>query len=140
MMSIYEQLTSGIPAEEIAAAFTKQLNDAIDKVAAEQEAAEIAARENEKAVAADALAKELIDFVQEFYPETYTAELRANVTGEVLIQMFDETANEIVKMNEILSSLEGIAESLGIPKEKVNKKEKPAFDPIRSFLQANGLA
>ena len=67
--SLYEQLKSGTSAEDIAAAFTAELNKAEERVRVEREAE--AAKQAEKATKVDdavALLCAIVDFVSRYYP------------------------------------------------------------------------
>ena len=143
---IFTALQNGEDPEAIANSFTDALNAAIkQKAEADAKAAEEAkvkqkaenARQ-EKLDFAASLIEDIMDFLEEFYPDIYDEDMRNAATShpEVLVDAFDNAEAEVKRMKPLFDELERLAKALDDDKDL---KPTPARNPIEDFLKMNGL-
>lgn len=145
MFNIYDLMKSGMSAEEIAAEFTQNLNDAETRIEAErieearrkEEAkrvdAEMAAARNAKREDFAALARLFFETIGKHYP---------NIAGEA-IELTEEECLALADMVILAIDLEAMRMSLVFkPVSPVDKNEpikKPETDPFAAFFKQFGL-
>ena len=145
---IFTALQNG---EAIANSFTDALNAAIkQKAEADAKAAEEAKAKQkaenarqEKLDFAASIIEDIMDFLEEFYPDVYDEDIREAATShpELLVNAFDQAEAEIKHMKPLFDELERLTKAL----EDSDKDLKPTPRPVRSanpiedFLKMNGL-
>lgn len=148
---ILAALQNGEDPQVLAQGFADALNAAIkekseaDRKAAEAEAAQEAAKlvQAEKIEIAAGILNDVMDFMEEYYPEVYDAEMR-KVSAKDLIDAFDQARDEIVKMQPVLNDLDKLLKQIEAahPEAKETKnvnKKMSSDDSIKAFLRSNGL-
>ena len=148
---IFTALQNGEDPEAIANSFTDALNAAIkQKADADAKAAEEAKAKQkaenarqEKLDFAASIIEDIMDFLEEFYPDVYDEDMREAATShpELLVNAFDQAETEIKHMKPLFDELERLTKAL----EDSDKDMKPTPRPVRStnpiedFLKINGL-
>lgn len=148
---IFTALQNGEDPEVIANSFTDALNAAIkQKAEADAKAAEAAKAKQkaenarqEKLDFAASIIEDIMDFLEEFYPDIYDEDMREAATShpELLVDAFDHAEAEIKHMKPLFDELERLTKAL----EDSDKDLKPtpipthARNPIEDFLKMNGL-
>lgn len=100
MYNIYDALKSGQTADEIAKAFTDELNAAIQKQSAEEEAAKaMATRKTDRA---DEIAAQINDFMNDYYPGLMKD---ATIEGEDVITMLESLVELDNKLGKLAQTL-----------------------------------
>ena len=143
---IFTALQNGEDPEAIANSFTDALNAAIkQKAEADAKAAEAAKAKQkaenarqEKLDFAASLIEDIMDFLEEFYPDVYDEDMREAATShpEVLVDAFDHAEAEVKRMKPLFDELERLAKALD---EDKDLKPTPTRNPIEDFLKMNGL-
>ena len=143
---IFTALQNGEDPEVIANSFTDALNAAIKQKAEADEAAKAKQKaENarqEKLDFAAGIIEDIMDFLEEFYPDVYDEDMREAATShpELLVNAFDQAEAEIKRMKPLFDELERLSKALD---EDKNMKPTPipthARNPIEDFLKMNGL-
>lgn len=148
---IFTALQNGEDPEAIANSFTDALNAAIkQKAEADAKAAEAAKAKQkaenarqEKLDFAAGIIEDIMDFLEEFYPDIYDEDMREAATShpEMLVDAFDHAEAEIKRMKPLFDELERLTKAL----EDSDKDLKPTpipthvRNPIEDFLKMNGL-
>ena len=148
---IFTALQNGEDPEAIANSFTDALNAAIkQKAEADAKAAEAAKAKQkaenarqEKLDFAASIIEDIMDFLEEFYPDVYDEDMREAATShpELLVNAFDQAEAEVKRMKPLFDELERLTKAL----EDSDKNVKPtpipthARNPIEDFLKMNGL-
>ena len=143
---IFTALQNGEDPEAIANSFTDALNAAIKQKAeadAELKAKKAENVRQEKLDFAASLIEDIMDFLEEFYPDVYDEDMREAATShpELLVNAFDQAEAEIKHMKPLFDELERLTKAL----EDSDKDLKPtsipthARNPIEDFLKMNGL-
>ena len=134
---ILARLQNGENADAIAQEFADALNSAIQKRNEEK-----ADRKAEKVETLICILDDIIDFVEEFYPELIVDE-DIEVTPEDverIIEVLDVYAPKFKEMNAALANLEA---STSKPSHALKKELPVSFkidtDPINNFLKQHGL-
>ena len=143
---IFTALQNGEDPEVIANSFTDALNAAIkQKAEADAKAAEEAKAKQkaenarqEKLDFAASIIEDIMDFLEEFYPDVYDEDMREAATShpEVLVDAFDHAEAEVKRMKPLFDELERLAKALD---EDKDLKPTPVRNPIEDFLKMNGL-
>ena len=143
---IFTALQNGEDPEVIANSFTDALNAAIkQKAEADAKAAEAAKAKQkaenarqEKLDFAAGIIEDIMDFLEEFYPDVYDEDMREAATShpELLVNAFDQAEAEVKRMKPLFDELERLAKALD---EDKDLKPTPARNPIEDFLKMNGL-
>ena len=97
----------------------------------------------EKLDFAAGIIEDIMDFLEEFYPDVYDEDMREAATShpELLVNAFDQAEAEIKHMKPLFDELERLTKAL----EDSDKDLKPTPRPVRStnpiedFLKMNGL-
>ena len=136
---IFTALQNGEDPEVIANSFTDALNAAIkQKAEADAKAAEEAKAKQkaenarqEKLDFAASLIEDIMDFLEEFYPDIYDEDMREVATShpELLVDAFDNTEAEIKRMKPMFDELERLISALD---SDGDKDMKPTPRPVRS--------
>ena len=149
---IFTALQNGEDPQVIANSFADALNAAIkQKAEADAKAAEEAkvkqkaenARQ-EKLDFAASIIEDIMDFLEEFYPDVYDEDMRNAATShpEVLVDAFDHAEAEVKRMKPLFDELERLAKALDEDEDK-DLKPTPRLarsaNPIEDFLKMNGL-
>lgn len=149
--SLYEQLKAGTSAEDIAAAFTEELNKAEEQLRAEREAeekakaAEVAAKQAAEAIKIDeaaTLLRKLVAFISYYYPslglendEDLTEDDYRALAELVLLMLDLEALKPAKRQFKMKASNEPVAKI-----EADKPVTKPALDdPFADFFKAFGL-
>ena len=149
---IFTALQNGEDPEVIANSFTDALNAAIkQKAEADAKAAEeVKAKQKaenarqEKLDFAASLIEDIMDFLEEFYPDIYDEDMREAATShpELLVNAFDQAEAEIKRMKPMFDELERLISALDSDGDK-DMKPTPrpvrSANPIEDFLKMNGL-
>ena len=136
---ILARLQNGENADAIAQEFADALNGAIQKRNEEKAAAD---RKADKVATLTCILDEIIEFVEEFYPELITDEDLEVTPEEVesIIEVLDVYAPKFKELNAALASLEA---STSKPSHTLKKELPVSFkiddNPINTFLKVNGL-
>ena len=143
---IFTALQNGEDPEAIANSFTDALNAAIkQKAEADAKAAEAAKAKQkaenarqEKLDFAASIIEDIMDFLEEFYPDVYDEDMREAATShpELLVNAFDQAEAEVKRMKPLFDELERLAKALD---EDKDLKPTPTRNPIEDFLKMNGL-
>ena len=143
---IFTALQNGEDPQVIANSFADALNAAIkQKAEADAKAAEEAKAKQkaenvrqEKLDFAASLIEDIMDFLEEFYPDVYDEDMRNAATShpEVLVDAFDNAEAEVKRMKPLFDELERLAKALDDDKDL---KPTPVRNPIEDFLKMNGL-
>ena len=143
---IFTALQNGEDPEVIANSFTDALNAAIkQKAEADAKAAEVAKAKKaenarqEKLDFAASIIEDIMDFLEEFYPDVYDEDMREAATShpELLVNAFDQAEAEIKHMKPLFDELERLTKALEDSDKDL--KPTPARNPIEDFLKMNGL-
>lgn len=136
---ILARLQNGENADAIAQEFADALNGAIQKRNEEKAAAD---RKADKVATLTCILDEIIEFVEEFYPELVTNEDLEVTPEEVesIIEVLDVYAPKFKELNAALANLEA---STSKPSPSLKKELPVSFkiddNPINTFLKVNGL-
>ena len=144
---ILAQLQGGKSADEIAKSFTDTLNAAIQKQK-EQSKAE----ERRKAKISDMtnLIEEIVDFLNEYYPEVMPKDVDLDITEAEVAELIDELDAAIPQLVSAFKDLEKLTvshvEPIGTAKKRPDvksvtfKAEDFSFgDAMEKFFKQNGL-
>lgn len=143
---IFTALQNGEDPKAIANSFTNALNAAIKQKAeadAELKAKKAENARQEKLDFAASLIEDIMDFLEEFYPDIYDEDMREAATShpELLVNAFDQAETEIKHMKPLFDELERLTKAL----EDSDKDMKPtprsvrSANPIEDFLKMNCL-
>ena len=151
---IFTALQNGEDPQALANSFANALNAAIkQKAEADAKAAEKAkAKQKAESIRQDKLdfaagiIEDVMDFLEEFYPDIYDEDLRKAATEhpEMLVDVFDQAEAEIKRMKPLFDELERLVHALDSDDDN-DKNMKPTPRPVRSinpiedFLKMNGL-
>ena len=146
---IFTALQNGEDPEAIANSFTDALNAAIKQKAeadAELKAKKAENARQEKLDFAASLIEDIMDFLEEFYPDIYDEDMRNAATEhpEMLVDAFDQAEAEVKRMKPLFNELERLISALdndsdGDKNVKPTSIPTPARNPIEDFLKMNGL-
>lgn len=132
---ILARLAKGEDAQAIADDLANTLNDAI------QEHLDTQAANEKKSVKADRVAfimGDILDFMEDYYPELYDPELRDFDKNE-LLSFVEDAVEETKKVRSVLSEIDGALDELikatKTPEEKKCKCKPKSSDPIADFLR-----
>ena len=144
---IFTALQNGEDPEVIANSFTDALNAAIkQKAEADAKAAEVAKAKQkaenarqEKLDFAAGIIEDIMDFLEEFYPDVYDEDMREAATShpELLVNAFDQAEAEVKRMKPLFDELERLSKALEDSDKDL--KPTPVRNPIEDFLKMNGL-
>ena len=149
---IFTALQNGEDPEVIANSFADALNAAVkQKAEADAKAAEEAKAKQkaenarqEKLDFAAGLIEDIMDFLEEFYPDIYDEDMREAATShpEMLVDAFDHAEAEVKRMKPMFDELERLISALDSDGDK-DMKPTPrpvrSANPIEDFLKMNGL-
>lgn len=151
---IFTALQNGEDPQVLANSFADALNAAIkQKAEADAKAAEEAkAKQKAESIRQDKLdfaagiIEDIMDFLEEFYPDIYEDEMRQAATDhpEMLVDAFDQAEAEVKRMKPLFNELERLISALDSDGDS-DKDLKPTPRPVRSvnpiedFLKMNGL-
>lgn len=136
---ILARLQNGENADAIAQEFADALNDAIQKRNEEKAAAD---RKADKVATLTCILDEIIEFVEEFYPELIVDEDLEVTPEDVerIIEVLDVYAPKFKELNAALANFEA---STSKPSHALKKELPVSFtidtDPINTFLKQHGL-
>ena len=142
---IFTALQNGEDPQVLANSFADALNAAIKQKAeadAELKAKKAENARQEKLDFAASLIEDIMDFLEEFYPDIYDEDMRNAAVShpEVLIDAFDHAEAEVKRMKPLFDELERLAKALDEDKDlKPTSIPTPARNPIEDFLKMNGL-
>ena len=142
---IFTALQNGEDPEVIANSFTDALNAAIKQKAeadAELKAKKAESTRQEKLDFAASIIEDIMDFLEEFYPDVYDEDMREAATShpELLVNAFDQAEAEVKRMKPLFDELERLAKALDEDKDlKPTSIPIPTRNPIEDFLKMNGL-
>ena len=149
---IFTALQNGEDPQVLANSFADALNAAIkQKAEADAKAAEEAKAKQkaenarqEKLDFAAGIIEDIMDFLEEFYPDIYDEDMREAAVShpELLVNAFDQAEAEIKHMKPLFDELERLAKALDSDGDK-DMKPTPrpvrSLNPIEDFLKMNGL-
>lgn len=144
---IFTALQNGEDPEAIANSFADALNAAIKQKAeadAELKAKKAENARQEKLDFAASIIEDIMDFLEEFYPDVYDEDMREAATShpELLVNAFDQAEVEIKHMKPLFDELERLTKALDSDGDK-DMKPTPrpvrSANPIEDFLKMNGL-
>ena len=146
---IFTALQNGEDPEAIANKFTDALNAAIKQKAeadAELKAKKAENTRQEKLDFAASLIEDIMDFLEEFYPDVYDEDMRNAATEhpEMLVDAFDQAEAEVKRMKPLFNELERLISALDNDGDsdknlKPTPIPTPVRNPIEDFLKMNGL-
>ena len=144
---ILARLQNGESADAIAQSFADALNGAIQKQ--QEEKAMAAQRHEDKVAALTNIIDDVIDFIEEFYPEMIPAGMDFEFSAEDIedvIKALDDSMPKFVELNAALSDLQALTKKPEADRVIAKVDRKPATftaavngDAISNFLKANGL-
>ena len=145
---IFTALQNGEDPQALANSFADALNAAIkQKAEADAKAAEEAkAKQKAESIRQDKLdfaasiIEDIMDFLEEFYPDVYDKDMREAATShpELLVNAFDQAEAEVKRMKPLFDELERLAKALDEDKD-LKPTSTPTRNPIEDFLKMNGL-
>ena len=136
---ILARLQNGENADAIAQEFADALNDAIQKRNEEKAAAD---RKANKVATLTYILDEIIEFVEEFYPELIVDEDLEVTPEDVerIIEVLDVYAPKFKELNAALANLEAsTSKPSPAPKKAIPVSFTIDTDPINTFLKQHGL-
>ena len=149
---IFTALQNGEDPQVLANSFADALNAAIkQKAEADAKAAEEAKAKQkaenarqEKLDFAASLIEDIMDFLEEFYPDIYDEDMRKVATDhpEMFVDAFDQAEAEVKRMRPLFNELERLVHALDSDDDKdVKPTPIPTLvrNPIEDFLKMNGL-
>ena len=144
---IFTALQNGEDPQVLANSFADALNAAIKQKAeadAELKAKKAENARQEKLDFAASLIEDIMDFLEEFYPDIYDEDMREAATShpEMLVDAFDHAEAEVKRMKPMFDELERLISALDSDGDKDMKPTPiptPARNPIEDFLKMNGL-
>ena len=151
---IFTALQNGEDPQTLANSFADALNAAIkQKAEADAKAAEEAKAKQkaenvrqEKLDFAASLIEDIMDFLEEFYPDIYDEDMREAATShpEMLVDAFDHAEAEVKRMKPMFDELERLISALDNDGDsdknlKPTPIPTPVRNPIEDFLKMNGL-
>ena len=151
---IFTALQNGEDPQVLANSFADALNAAIkQKAEADAKAAEEAkARQKaenarqEKLDFAASIIEDIMDFLEEFYPDVYDEDMREAATShpEMLVDAFDQAETEVKRMKPLFNELERLISALdndgdGDKNVKPTPIPTPMRNRIKDFLKINGM-
>lgn len=150
---IFTALQNGEDPQVLANSFADALNAAIkQKAEADAKAAEEAKAKQkaknlrqEKLDFAAGIIEDIMDFLEEFYPDVYDEDMRNAAIShpELLVNAFDQAEAEIKRMKPLLDELERLSNALEDSDGDKDMKPTPrpvrSTNPIEDFLKMNGL-
>lgn len=151
---IFTALQNGEDPQVLANSFADALNAAIkQKAEADAKAAEEARAKQkaenlrqEKLDFAASIIEDIMDFLEEFYPDIYEDEMREAATAhpEMLVDAFDQAEAEVKRMTPLFNELERLISALdndgdGDKDMKPTPRSMRSVNPIEDFLKMNGL-
>ena len=136
---ILARLQNGENADAIAQEFADALNGAIQKRNEEKAAAD---RKADKVATLTYILDEIIEFVEEFYPELIVDE-DLEITPEDVENVIEVLDVYTPKFKELQESLANLEASTSKPSPSLKKELPVSFkiddNPINTFLKVNGL-
>ena len=144
---IFTALQNGEDPQVLANSFADALNAAIKQKAeadAELKAKKAENARQEKLDFAASIIEDIMDFLEEFYPDVYDEDMREAATShpEMLVDAFDHAEAEIKRMKPMFDELERLISALDSDGDK-DMKPTPrpvrSANPIEDFLKMNGL-
>ena len=151
---IFTALQNGEDPQVLANSFADALNAAIkQKAEADAKAAEEAKAKQkvenvrqEKLDFAAGIIEDIMDFLEEFYPDVYDEDMRnaAAEHPEMLVNAFDQAEAEIKRMKPLFNELDRLISALdsdddGDKDMKPTPRPVRSINPIEDFLRMNGL-
>ena len=146
---IFTALQNGEDPQVLANSFADALNAAIKQKAeadAELKAKKAENARQEKLDFAAGIIEDIMDFLEEFYPDVYDEDMRNAATEhpEMLVDAFDQAEAEVKRMKPLFNELERLISALdndsdGDKNVKPTSIPTPARNPIEDFLKMNGL-
>lgn len=156
MNDILAQLQGGQSADQIAKSFTDALNAAIQK---QKEQDEVNARRKAKISDMADLIEDIVDFIDEYYPELLPEDVDLEITETEVAQLIDELDAAVPQLVQLTSALKGLEELTAKPVSHVEPIgtakmtiKRPGADPItfetknvsfsdamEKFFKQNGL-
>ena len=138
---ILAQLQGGKSADEIAKSFTDTLNAAIQKQKEQSE------RRKAKISDMTDLIEEIVDFLNEYYPEVMPKDVDLDITEAEVAELIDELDTTIPQLVSAFKDLEKLTvEPIGTTKKRPGVKSvtfeaKDCFfgDAMEKFFKQNGL-
>ena len=144
---IFTALQNGEDPQALANSFADALNAAIKQKTEGGGKADEAAKAKQKAENsrqekldfAASIIEDIMDFLEEFYPDVYDEDMRNAATShpEVLVDAFDNAEAEVKRMKPLFDELERLAKALEDSDKDL--KPTPVRNPIEDFLKMNGL-
>ena len=145
---IFTALQNGEDPQALANSFADALNAAIKQKAEAEADAELKAKKaenarQEKLDFAASIIEDIMDFLEEFYPDVYDEDMREAATShpELLVNAFDQAEAEIKHMKPLFDELERLTKALEDSDKDVKPTPIPTHvrNPIEDFLKMNGL-
>lgn len=146
---IFTALQNGEDPQVLANSFADALNAAIKQKAeadAELKAKKAENARQEKLDFAASIIEDIMDFLEEFYPDVYEDEMRKAATEhpEMLVDAFDQAEAEVKRMKPLFDELERLVNALdsdgdGDKNMKPTPRPMRSVNPIEDFLKMNGL-
>lgn len=156
MNDILTQLQGGQSADQIAKSFTDALNAAIQKQSEQNEAN---ARRKAKISDMADLIEDIVDFIDEYYPELLPEDMDLEITEADVAELIDELDAAIPQLVQLTSALKGLEELAAKPVSKVEPIgtakmtiKRPGAEPVtfeakdvsfgdamEKFFRQNGL-
>ena len=133
---ILARLQNGEDPQKLAETIANALNEAIVEYEQQEKQKRLeAAKAQQKINEAQKVINVTLDFLEAYYPQLVNDTVRKEVTGELLIQMIEESVKEINKINQSIKGLEDLYKDY----EALQKTSKPYMttadiDPIEKFL------
>lgn len=156
MNDILAQLQGGQSADQIAKSFTDALNAAIQK---QNEQSEATARRKAKISDMADLIEDIVNFIDEYYPELLPEDMDLEITEDEVAELIDELDAAVPQLVQLTSALKGLEELAAKPVSKLEPIgtakmtiKRPGAEPVtfeakdvsfgdamEKFFRQNGL-
>lgn len=156
MNDILAQLQGGQSADQIAKSFTDALNAAIQK---QNEQSEANARRKAKISDMADLIEDIVNFIDEYYPELLPEDMDLEITEDEVAELIDELDAAVPQLVQLTSALKGLEELAAKPVSKLEPIgtakmtiKRPGAEPVtfeakdvsfgdamEKFFRQNGL-
>lgn len=129
---ILARLQNGEDPQKLAETIANALNEAIVEYEQQEKQKRLeAAKAQQKINEAQKVINVTLDFLEAYYPQLVNNTVKEEVTGELLIQMIDESVKELDKVNQEIEKLKAVTNNWNF---QIKDPKSPGKDPIEEFL------
>jgi len=129
---VLTRLQNGEDPQKLAETIANSLNEAIMQYEQKEKQKRLeAAKARQKANDAQKVIDVTLGFLETYYPQLVNDTVKEEVTGDVLIQLIDESVEEINKLNYEVEKLKAAAQNWNF---QIKDPKTTSEDPIEEFL------